>query len=69
MRPIALILAAFAFSASAFAQSWKEYSYPEYAISVAFPTNPQIETGACLFGSSSQRRLQDDSGWTQRHQS
>jgi hypothetical protein len=44
MRPIALILAAFAFSASAFAQSWKEYSYPEYAISVAFPANPQLET-------------------------
>ena len=44
MRPIALILAAFAFSAPAVAQSWEEYSYPEYAISVAFPAGPQIET-------------------------
>lgn len=44
MRSIALILAAFAFSALAVAQSWEEYSYPEYAISVAFPTSPQIET-------------------------
>jgi hypothetical protein len=35
---------AFAFSAPAVAQSWKEYSYPEYAISVAFPTSPRIET-------------------------
>ena len=40
MRSIPFILAAFAFSAPALAQSWEEYSYPEYAISVAFPTNP-----------------------------
>ena len=44
MRSIRFILAAFAFSAPALAQSWEEYSYPEYAISVAFPTNPKIET-------------------------
>ena len=44
MRSIPLVLAAFAFSAPALAQSWEEYSYPEYAISVAFPTNPKIET-------------------------
>jgi hypothetical protein len=44
MRSIPFILAAFAFSAPALAQSWEEYSYPEYAISVAFPTNPKIET-------------------------
>ena len=44
MRAIRFILAAFAFSAPALAQSWEEYSYPEYAISVAFPTNPKIET-------------------------
>jgi hypothetical protein len=44
MRSIPLILAAFAFSAPAVAQSWEEYSYPEYAISVAFPASPQIET-------------------------
>ena len=44
MRSIPFVLAAFAFSAPALAQSWDEYSYPEYAISVAFPTNPKIET-------------------------
>ena len=44
MRSIPFILAAFAFSGPAVAQSWQEYSYPEYAISVAFPTNPKIET-------------------------
>jgi hypothetical protein len=44
MRSIPLILAALAFSAPAVAQSWEEYTYPEYAISVAFPASPQIET-------------------------
>src|SRR3984893_19478402 len=44
MRSLPFILAAFAFSAPAVAQSWEEYSYPEYAISVAFPAIPQIET-------------------------
>jgi len=38
MRSIPFLLLAFAFSAPALAQSWEEYSYPEYAISVAFPT-------------------------------
>ena len=44
MRTIALVLAAFVASAPAAAQSWKEYAYPDYAFSVAFPTDPQIET-------------------------
>ena len=44
MRSIPFILAAFAFSAPALAQGWEEYSYPEYAISVAFPVNPKVET-------------------------
>jgi hypothetical protein len=44
MRSIPFILAAFAFSAPAIAQSWEEYTYPEYAISVAFPASPKIET-------------------------
>jgi hypothetical protein len=44
MRSIPFVLAAFAFSAPAVAQSWDEYSYPEYAISVAFPASPKIET-------------------------
>src|SRR6516164_5262522 len=44
MRSIPFILAAFALSAPAIAQSWEEYTYPEYAISVAFPASPKIET-------------------------
>ena len=44
MRTIALVLAAFVASAPAAAQSWKEYPYPDYAFSVAFPADPQIET-------------------------
>src|ERR1700680_3258650 len=44
MRSIPLILAAFVASGPAAAQSWEEYSYPDYAFSVAFPANPQVET-------------------------
>ena len=44
MRPIAFVLATFVASAPAAAQGWKEYSYPDYAFSVAFPANPQVDT-------------------------
>ena len=44
MRMIAFAVAAFVVSGPAAAQSWEEYSYPEYAFSVAFPANPKIET-------------------------
>jgi hypothetical protein len=44
MRIIACAVAAFVVSGPAAAQSWEEYSYPEYAFSVAFPANPKIET-------------------------
>ena len=44
MRAIAFILAALLAGAPAAAQSWQEYSYSDYAFSVAFPGNPQIET-------------------------
>ncbi len=44
MRSILLILAAFAFSAPSVAQSWEEYSYPEYGVSLSFPANPKVET-------------------------
>ena len=44
MRIAAFAVAAFVVSGSAAAQSWEEYSYPEYAFSVAFPANPKIET-------------------------
>jgi hypothetical protein len=44
MRSIAFILAAMLTSTSAVAQSWQEYSYADYAFSVAFPAKPQIET-------------------------
>jgi hypothetical protein len=43
MRIIAFA-AALVVSGPAAAQSWEEYSYPEYAISVSFPANPNIET-------------------------
>src|SRR5215475_4171992 len=36
--------AAFVVSGPAAAHSWEEYSYPEYAFSVAFPADPKIET-------------------------
>jgi hypothetical protein len=44
MRMIALVLAAFVASGPAAAQSWKEYNYPDYSFTVAFPADPQIET-------------------------
>jgi hypothetical protein len=44
MRTIALVLAAFVASGPAAAQDWKEYSYPDYSFTVAFPAAPQIET-------------------------
>jgi len=43
MRAISIILATFVFSGPAAAQSWEEYSYPDYAISVDFPAKPLIE--------------------------
>jgi len=49
MRSIPFILAVFAFSGPAVAQSWEEYTYPEYAISVAFPASPKIETTTYQF--------------------
>ena len=44
MRSIAFVLATFVASAPAAAQGWEEYSYPDYAFSVAFPANPQVDT-------------------------
>jgi hypothetical protein len=49
MRWIAFILLAFSLAAfvvngPAAAQGWKEYSYPDYAFTVAFPNEPKIET-------------------------
>lgn len=44
MRTIALIFAAFVASGPAAAQSWEEYSYPDYSFTVAFPSAPRIET-------------------------
>jgi hypothetical protein len=43
IRPIPSILAAFAFNAPAAAPSWEDCGYPEYAISIAFPANLNIE--------------------------
>jgi len=43
MRFIAFLVAAFAVSAPAAAQTWQEYNYPEFGFSVSFPIAPQIE--------------------------
>jgi hypothetical protein len=43
MRSIAFVLATFVASVPAAAQGWEEYSYPDYAFSVAFPSHPQID--------------------------
>ncbi len=44
MRLIAFALAAFVAGGPAAAQNWQEYSYPAYSFTVAFPTDPKIET-------------------------
>src|SRR5260370_39202103 len=44
MRLIAFIIAAFVAAGPAAAQSWMEYSYPDYAFAVSFPAEPRIET-------------------------
>ena len=44
MRQFIIIPALFAFAAPAAAQSWQEYSYPDYSFSISFPAAPQIET-------------------------
>jgi hypothetical protein len=43
MRFIAFIVAIVAASAPAGAQSWKEYEYPNYYFTVAFPAEPKVE--------------------------
>jgi hypothetical protein len=43
MRLIAFVLAVFVASGPAAAQSWTEYSYPDYAFTVSFPAMPRIE--------------------------
>src|SRR5215831_5795626 len=44
MRPITIILALFLAGGPTAAQSWKEYAYPADFFSVAFPTDPKVET-------------------------
>jgi glutamine amidotransferase PdxT len=44
MRLIAFILAAFVVSGPAAAQTWQEYTNPDYSFTVMFPAAPQIET-------------------------
>jgi hypothetical protein len=43
MRLIALALAMFVAVGPAAAQSWREYSYPDYFSAVSFPADPKIE--------------------------
>ena len=44
MRLISFVFTAFVASSPALAQGWQEYDYPDYAFSVAFPANPQVDT-------------------------
>jgi hypothetical protein len=44
MRFITFIVAIFAASAPAGAQGWREYEYPNEFFTVAFPTDPKVET-------------------------
>jgi hypothetical protein len=44
MRMIAFAVAAFVAGSPAVAQEWKDYTYPDYAFTVAFPAAPQVET-------------------------
>jgi hypothetical protein len=44
MRVIPFVFVAFVASSPALAQGWEEFAYPDYAFSVAFPANPQVET-------------------------
>ena len=43
MRSIPIVLSVFVLGSPAVAQSWKEYSYPDYAFSVDFPGKPLVE--------------------------
>jgi hypothetical protein len=44
MRLIAFIVAMIAASTSASAQGWREYEYPNDGFTVAFPSEPKVET-------------------------
>ena len=44
MRRIALLIATCAAATPAAAETWKEYSYPDYAFSISFPADPNAET-------------------------
>jgi hypothetical protein len=46
MHLIAFILAALVASGPAAAQSWKEYEYPDYNFTIAFPGEPRVDTTA-----------------------
>jgi hypothetical protein len=44
MRLLILVPALFVLACPAAAQSWQEYSYPDYSFRVTFPATPQVET-------------------------
>ena len=44
MRLIAYLIAALIASGPAAAQTWKEYTYPQYSFAVSFPAEPTVET-------------------------
>jgi hypothetical protein len=44
MRLIVLLISAMLLSWPAAAQSWREYTYPQYSFAVSFPSDPTVET-------------------------
>jgi len=44
VRLIAFIVAALLAAGPAAAQSWREYTYPQYSFTVSFPADPTVET-------------------------
>ena len=72
MRSIFITLGALVLAAPATAQSWEEYSDPDYAFSVSFPAKPLIQnttyqvwrqplgSGACVFGPAKRQRVDDN---------
>ena len=53
MRSTPIIFAVFVLGSPAVAQSWEQYSYPDYAFSVDFPAKPLAHVS--LIGAIGQR--------------
>ena len=70
MRLIAFFIVALIASSPAMAQSWKEYTYPQFSFAVSFPAEPTVETKSyqTADGTSAEARIysvkQDNSVFT-----